>query len=44
MHVHAPPDFTYSEDSLFANALIEDRVTVQWGQYNIVSRSHIMCC
>ncbi len=36
MYVHAPPNYAYPADSLFAGRLIDDRVVVEWGQYSIV--------
>ncbi|KAK9789383.1 hypothetical protein WJX73_006397 [Symbiochloris irregularis] len=35
IHVHAPPGFSYPEDSIFAGALIEERVVVEWGQFSV---------
>lgn len=40
LHVHLPPNHFFNNENLFSSREVEERVTVEWGQWSVVSLSH----
>lgn len=42
VYVHPPPNVVLHESSIFRNYQLPQRVTVEWGQWSVVSHSAFM--